>query len=156
MYIVYTFVKKQPFYGNIVGMGDVYCVNHNGIRHNTTTMMSGGFAAFSFGIFFEGMNINLPGNVLIRVAGFCITHAQLINVFWDGLKSPNKHVGPRSLQYLWENLSGIVLWSWCTWRWSTIQLLALVEDGRSQEVCAWRSRWRFTLSPGGSKRWRCL
>ena len=28
-------------------------------------MMSGGFAAFSFGIFFEGMNINLPGNVLI-------------------------------------------------------------------------------------------
>ena len=57
-------------------------------------MMSGGFAAFSFGIFFEGMNINLPGNVL-RVAGFCITHAQLINVFWDGLKSPNKPRGAK-------------------------------------------------------------
>ena len=43
LYIQHTYVKQQSSYEKIVGMGDVYCVK------TTTMMMSGGFAAFSFG-----------------------------------------------------------------------------------------------------------
>lgn len=118
-----------------MGMGDVYRVNHNGIRHNTTTMMSGGFAAFSFGIFFEGMNINLPGNVLVAgsrvLYNSCPVDQCILGWVEITKQTRGAKFSPVSLSKPeWYCLMVMVRLKMINHPTPSL------EDGRSQEVCA--------------------